>query len=131
MKTCPLQLTAALFLLATLTAPAATLYVDVNGTNATSPFADWTTAATNIQDAVDAAATGDEIVVTNGIYQTGGRTVNGWALANRVAVTKPVAVRSINGPTVTIIQGYQVPVTTNGGGTWEVGHLCRTVWRRQ
>ena len=41
-------------------------YVDVNSTNATPPYTSWAKAATNIQDAVDAAAAGDEIVVTNG-----------------------------------------------------------------
>jgi len=47
---------------------AATLYVDVNSTNATQPYTNWATAATN----VDAAVAGDEVVVTNGTYASGG-----------------------------------------------------------
>lgn len=79
-------------------------YVDLNGGSPTPPYTNWTVAATNIQDAVDAANAGDEIVVTNGVYQTGGRIVYG-AMSNRVAVTKPVTLRSVNGPAVTVIQG--------------------------
>jgi hypothetical protein len=37
-------------------------YVDLNSTNATPPYTNWTTAAINIQDAVDAAVAGDEQV---------------------------------------------------------------------
>lgn len=81
-------------------------YVDANSTNATPPYTSWATAAVTIQDAVDAAVAGDEVVVTNGIYATGQRSIDGMT-TNRLAVTKPISVKSVNGPEVTIIEGFQ------------------------
>src|SRR6266568_3444472 len=69
-------------------------YVDVNSTNATPPYTNWTTAATNIQDAVDAAVAGDEVVVTNGIYNSGGR-------GSIVEAGNSLIIRSVNGPQFT------------------------------
>ena len=43
-----------------------TLYVSPTGSNV-YPFADWATAATNIQDAVDAAVDGDTVMVGDGL----------------------------------------------------------------
>jgi parallel beta-helix repeat protein len=90
-------------------------YVDLSSTNPIAPYTSWATAAATIQEAIDAAVAGDEIVVTNGIYAQGGLALYS-IMTNRAAVYKPVTLRSVNGPQFTIIQGHQVPGTTNGDG---------------
>jgi hypothetical protein len=68
-------------------------YVDLNCTHATLPYTNWATAATSIQDAVDACLGGDEILVTNGTYAVG------------VVVDKPLIISSVNGAWFTTIDG--------------------------
>ena len=90
-----------------VSANAALRYVNLNHATPNPPYTNWATAANIIQDAIDVAVDGDEIVVTNGVYQSGGAIVAG--LSNRVAITKALTLRSVNGPSVTIIRGEFTP----------------------
>jgi len=121
-----MNLLASLIIIVVLALPAgaATLYVDVNSPNPTPPYADLTTAAVGIQDAVDAAANGDLILVNDGYYQEGFRAtktgispVNAAVQTNRVVIAKGLTVQSLNGPTATYISGsglYRCVCLTNG-----------------
>src|SRR5450432_3853732 len=107
-----------------LNTPASVLYVDLNCTNATPPYASWATAATNIQDAIDASTLyGDLVLVTNGIYQAGGKIAPNDLTTNRVLLAPGMTVQSVNGPAFTVIQGYQVPGTTNGPGSMRCAYV--------
>ena len=112
-----------ILILLALHAGAATLYVDVNSPNPTPPYADLTTAAADIQDAVDAAANDDLILVNDGYYQDGFRSTgsgglgNSEAQTNRVVIAKSLTVQSLNGPTAAYISGsglYRCVDLTNG-----------------
>jgi len=61
----------------------------------TDPYVSWTTAATTIQDAVNAASSGDTILVTNGHYR----------LTSPISLGKALTIQSVNGPDVTIVDG--------------------------
>ena len=102
-----------------------TLYVAASGTNPVPPYANWQTAATQIQDAIDAASAGALVLVGDGVYRYGGRAVgDGQHLTNRVWVAKPIAVRSLHGPAQTMIVGAKDPDATDGLGPAAV----RGVW---
>lgn len=83
-----------------------THYVSQSGSH-TAPYTNWVTAATNIQDAVDAAVAGDMVLVTNGTY----------VLSSEISVSDAITVQSANGPDHTIV---------DGGGTVRCFNLADT-----
>lgn len=91
------------FLLSGAVVAQTTRYVSLFGGHV-PPFTNWVDAATNIQDAIDVAVPGDTVLVSNGTYSVGGRSVYG-SQSNRVAITQPIVVRSVNGPASTVIEG--------------------------
>jgi hypothetical protein len=84
--------------------------VSVSSTNPVPPYVDWPTAATNIQDAVDVSTNGDTVLVTNGVYATGGKNWFGSG-TNRVTLTNAITLQSVNGPGVTWIVGNRIAGT--------------------
>jgi len=88
------------------TARADTNYVSLAGGNV-SPYTNWATAANDIQDCIDDAAVvaGDTVMVSNGWYDTGGRTEGNVYVTNRVVVDKDILLISLSGPGSTFIVG--------------------------
>ncbi len=115
-------------------------YVQTNSPAPASPFTNWFTAAHDIQSAIDAAAEGDFVLVTNGIYSSGGKALDTtYYLTNRIVVANGVHVQSANGPAVTTIVGagplgsnavrcaYLFTNASLSGFTLTNGHT-RSVW---
>jgi len=87
-------------------------YVDKYNSSPSVPFITWATAATNIQDAIDAAWVGSFVLVSNGVYDSGMRIV-GDGIGCRVALLKDsVHLQSVNGPSVTTISGSGPELST-------------------
>jgi len=70
-------------------------YVNINNPAPVPPYSTWENAATNIQDAVDAALNGGRIFVTNGTY----------LLTSQIGVNENLTIQSVNGPENTIVDG--------------------------
>jgi len=107
-------------LLLAAAAPAVTRYVWKDNPNTPVPpyTGGWASAATNIQDAVDVAAVGDTVLVTNGVYDAGGRVAPGDAtLKTRLIITNAITVISVNGPDSTLIVGQPHASATGLGDT--------------
>src|ERR1019366_7647134 len=97
--------------------------VNLAGSNPVAPYSSWAMAATNIQDAINIAAAGDTVLVTNGVYATGGKAISG-GLTNRVALNRAVTVTSVNGYAATVIQGAWDPIATNGPGAVRCAYVA-------
>lgn len=69
-------------------------YVSPIGNDANSGTT-WATAKQTIQAGVNCTIAGDTVLVTNGTY----------VLTNQVTVTNSITIRSVNGPTGTIVNG--------------------------
>ena len=104
------------FLLFTDFSSAATNYVWISSPVPASPYTSWATASHSIQDAVSAAAVGNVVLVTNGVYTGNGYSddrIGECVVANR----KNIILKSVNGWDGTVIDGQNTRrciFSTNG-----------------
>jgi hypothetical protein len=93
--------------LGTVSVQAADRYVALTNSSPASPYSDWSTAATNIQTAVNVAVAGDTVWVGSGRYTAWTNSVNDGGATNVVRLYgKAITLRSFSGnPADTIIDG--------------------------
>ncbi|HEX3628097.1 MAG TPA: choice-of-anchor Q domain-containing protein [Verrucomicrobiae bacterium] len=104
MKNDVLRLTILCLCLLGFRAVATTYYVDINSTNATPPYTNWSTAATDIQSAVNQTTNGDLVLVNPGVYQSGGYIApDGTRTA--VVTINAVTIQGVDGQAQTSING--------------------------
>jgi len=77
-----------------MSAQATDRYVSLTGAQQ-SPFTNWTSAARDIQTAVDVSSNSDQVIVAAGTYY----------LTSTLTISKSITVRSLNGARTTIIDG--------------------------
>lgn len=70
-----------------------TRYVSTGSPSPEAPFTNWLTAAHTIQEAIDAAESGDTVIVTDGVY----------SVAAQLTITQQIELASVNGPGATVV----------------------------
>lgn len=109
---------------ATSAALASTFYVvppDTAGHTPAAPYSSWDTAATNIQDAVDAASNGDEVVLANGSWIRD-NSVKQIYHPPLVSITKGIHLHSASGVPQECIVGAST------GGTKNTNYWSPLLW---
>ena len=99
--------------------PAATRYVNVSNAAPAAPYTNWSMAATSIQPAIDAATSGDEILVAPGTYLLTGNEVT-------IPAGKALTLRSTQSRAAIIdAQGSSLGMLVEGAGSLIEGFTLR------
>ncbi len=110
-----------------LSASATNYYVDAARPDDTGDGLSWSTAKKTIQAGVDlAASSADTVYVADGVYTQGGAKALGALLTNRVCLTRPIHLESVNGAQYTTIQGAPDPTYLDGLGARAIRRLYAT-----
>ena len=116
MKTTGIKVVVCIFTFAGILSTFADTTIYVSPTSPTDgPGTAWSNAFHTIQAGVDTASDSDTVLVSNGVYKTGVTLATHSIVSNRVAITKKITVKSLNGPENTFIEGAKNSSTTTNG----------------